>query len=101
MSTTLAIYNISILTCFRFTTRGIIAFVFSCITGVLGVCVVAWYGMSTPAKTHDNELAGQNGGDAQVHERVAQAAAAQAAAAQAAAAQTSTAETTGADVRSS
>lgn len=87
----LGIYSINILTCFRFTTRGIIAFVFSWVTGVLGVCVVAWYGMSTPAKTHDNEFAGQNGGDAQVHEGVAQAAAAQ----------TSTAETSGAEVRSS
>ncbi|KAG5914460.1 hypothetical protein E4U42_000478 [Claviceps africana] len=29
-----------------FTTRGIVALVFSCLTGILGVCVVAWYGMS-------------------------------------------------------
>lgn len=33
---------------YSFTTKGIIAFVFSCITGILGVCVVAWYGMSDP-----------------------------------------------------
>ncbi|KAM0321912.1 hypothetical protein ACHAQA_009809 [Verticillium albo-atrum] len=31
-----------------FTTRGIVAFVFSCIAGILGVCVVGWYGMSEP-----------------------------------------------------
>ncbi|KAK4070134.1 CAZyme family AA1 [Trichoderma aggressivum f. europaeum] len=31
-----------------FTPRGIVALVFSCITGVLGVVVVAWYGLSTP-----------------------------------------------------
>lgn len=35
----------------RFTTRGIVAFVFSCITGILGVLVVAWYGMSQPVKS--------------------------------------------------
>ncbi|EHK48959.1 uncharacterized protein TrAtP1_000467 [Trichoderma atroviride] len=31
-----------------FTPRGIVALVFSCITGILGVIVVAWYGLSTP-----------------------------------------------------
>lgn len=31
-----------------FTSRGIVAFVFSWITGILGVCVVAWYGLSQP-----------------------------------------------------
>ncbi|KAL7912833.1 Cupredoxin [Trichoderma velutinum] len=31
-----------------FTPRGIVALVFSCVTGVLGVIVVAWYGLSTP-----------------------------------------------------
>ncbi|KAH6610266.1 iron transport multicopper oxidase fet3 precursor [Trichoderma cornu-damae] len=31
-----------------FTPRGIVALVFSSITGVLGVVVVAWYGLSTP-----------------------------------------------------
>ncbi|OAQ73054.2 iron transport multicopper oxidase FET3 precursor [Pochonia chlamydosporia 170] len=31
-----------------FTTRGIVALVFSCITGILGICVVAWYGFSQP-----------------------------------------------------
>ncbi|KAL7963551.1 Cupredoxin [Trichoderma compactum] len=33
-----------------FTPRGIVALVFSCITGVLGVVVVAWYGLSTPVE---------------------------------------------------
>ncbi|KAH0442270.1 multicopper oxidase [Colletotrichum camelliae] len=33
-----------------FTARGIVALVFSCITGILGVLVVAWYGL---AKTND------------------------------------------------
>ncbi|KAG5940061.1 hypothetical protein E4U59_002717 [Claviceps monticola] len=33
-----------------FTTRGIVALVFSCITGLLGICVVAWYGMSQPTE---------------------------------------------------
>ncbi|KAK2589804.1 hypothetical protein QQS21_012520 [Conoideocrella luteorostrata] len=35
-----------------FTTRGIVALVFSCITGVLGVLVVAWYGMAQPIEDH-------------------------------------------------
>lgn len=30
----------------RFTARGIVALVFSCVTGILGVAVVAWYGMA-------------------------------------------------------
>lgn len=34
----------------RFTARGIVALVFSSITGILGVLVVAWYGL---AKTND------------------------------------------------
>ncbi|KHO01937.1 Cupredoxin [Metarhizium album ARSEF 1941] len=33
-----------------FTTRGIVALAFSCLTGILGVCVVAWYGFSQPAE---------------------------------------------------
>ncbi|KAF6805665.1 iron transport multicopper oxidase fet3 [Colletotrichum musicola] len=37
-----------------FTTRGIVAFVFSCVTGVLGVTVVCWYGMSTSSNTNDS-----------------------------------------------
>ncbi|KAH6695486.1 Cupredoxin [Plectosphaerella plurivora] len=32
-----------------FTPRGIVAFVFSCIAGILGVIVVAWYGLAKPA----------------------------------------------------
>ncbi|KAH7157021.1 Cupredoxin [Dactylonectria macrodidyma] len=31
-----------------FTPRGIVALVFSCIAGILGICVVGWYGMATP-----------------------------------------------------
>lgn len=38
-----------------FTTRGIVALVFSCVTGILGVCVVAWYGMSQPLKKEDEK----------------------------------------------
>ncbi len=30
----------------RFTTKGIVALVFSCISGILGVAVVAWYGFA-------------------------------------------------------
>lgn len=36
------------LTCSSFTPRGIVALVFSCICGILGVVVVAWYGLSVP-----------------------------------------------------
>lgn len=43
-----------------FTTRGIVAFVFSWITGILGVCVVAWYGMSQPKKQKQEEQASSN-----------------------------------------
>ncbi|KAF1739425.1 Iron transport multicopper oxidase FET3 [Beauveria bassiana] len=59
-----------------FTTRGIIAFVFSCITGILGVLVVAWYGMSAPAKTtRDHEpLVGHDHGASEVREAPAAAA---------------------------
>ena len=32
------------LTVSRFTARGIIALVFSCISGVLGLVIIAWYG---------------------------------------------------------
>ncbi|KAF5495342.1 Iron transport multicopper oxidase fetC [Colletotrichum siamense] len=34
-----------------FTTRGIVAFVFSCLTGLLGVLVVCWYGMAGSGST--------------------------------------------------
>lgn len=33
-----------------FTTRGIVALVFSCVAGILGVCVVAWYGLAKPVE---------------------------------------------------
>ncbi|PHH66840.1 hypothetical protein CDD81_5972 [Ophiocordyceps australis] len=32
-----------------FTPRGIVALVFSCIAGILGVAVIAWYGLAIPA----------------------------------------------------
>ena len=38
------------LICSSFTARGIVALVFSCICGILGVIVVAWYGMSVPTE---------------------------------------------------
>lgn len=33
-----------------FTARGIVALVFSCVAGILGTAVVAWYGMAQPAE---------------------------------------------------
>lgn len=30
----------------RFTARGIVALVFSCISGILGVAVIIWYGLA-------------------------------------------------------
>lgn len=33
-----------------FTPRGIVALVFSCVAGVLGVIIVGWYGMSAPVE---------------------------------------------------
>ncbi|KND94156.1 Iron transport multicopper oxidase FET3 [Tolypocladium ophioglossoides CBS 100239] len=33
-----------------FTARGIVALVFSCVAGILGVCVVAWYGLAKPVE---------------------------------------------------
>ncbi|KAG6087576.1 hypothetical protein E4U15_007641 [Claviceps sp. LM218 group G6] len=50
-----------------FTTRGIVALVFSCITGLLGICVVAWYGMSQPTEEAPKavaELIREAGGNA-------------------------------------
>ena len=35
----------------RFTTRGIVALVFSCVSGILGVAVIAWYGFAEPVLT--------------------------------------------------
>lgn len=32
--------------CVRFTARGIVAFVFSWVTGILGVLVIGWYGIN-------------------------------------------------------
>lgn len=39
----------------RFTPRGIVALVFSCICGILGVAVVGWYGMSAPVEENTPE----------------------------------------------
>lgn len=35
---------------YRFTTRGIVALVFSCLSGILGVSVIAWYGFAESAE---------------------------------------------------
>ena len=44
----------------RFTTRGKVALAFSCLSGILGVIVVAWYGLAPePAAAHPE------GGDGQ------------------------------------
>jgi hypothetical protein len=34
----------------RFTARGIVALVFSCVAGIVGILVVAWYGMADPGE---------------------------------------------------
>ncbi|GKT49915.1 iron transport multicopper oxidase FET3 [Colletotrichum spaethianum] len=44
-----------------FTARGIVALVFSCVTGILGVLVVAWYGL---AKTEDGPSGARYAGSA-------------------------------------
>ncbi|KAK1596029.1 multicopper oxidase [Colletotrichum navitas] len=46
-----------------FTARGIVALVFSCITGILGVLVVGWYGL---AKTEDGPSRAGHAGPASV-----------------------------------
>ncbi|KXH60119.1 multicopper oxidase [Colletotrichum nymphaeae SA-01] len=40
-----------------FTTKGIVAFVFSIISGVLGICVVCWYGMANHVSETNNPAA--------------------------------------------
>ncbi|KAK5997143.1 Iron transport multicopper oxidase fetC [Cladobotryum mycophilum] len=40
-----------------FTARGIVALVFSCISGILGIIVVAWYGLSAPLNPVPTEVA--------------------------------------------
>ncbi|KAK1535897.1 multicopper oxidase [Colletotrichum paranaense] len=40
-----------------FTTKGIVAFVFSTISGVLGICVVCWYGMANHVSETNNPAA--------------------------------------------
>jgi iron transport multicopper oxidase len=39
---------INLLTAISFTPRGIVAFVFSCLTGIVGMAFVAWYGLEDP-----------------------------------------------------
>ena len=46
---------------YRFTTRGIVALVFSCLSGILGVSVIAWYGF---AESPDGSPLGLTGDDA-------------------------------------
>lgn len=41
-----------------FTARGIVALVFSCVAGVLGVAVVAWYGMVADPNAGEDGAAG-------------------------------------------
>lgn len=36
----------------RFTTRGKVALAFSCLSGILGVIVVAWYGLAPDPSSH-------------------------------------------------
>lgn len=43
----------------RFTKPGIVAFVFSCVSGILGVATVAWYGF---AETEEDQQAQQGPG---------------------------------------
>ncbi len=40
-----------------FTARGIVAMVFSCISGILGIIAIALYGMATPPETLDKDVA--------------------------------------------
>ncbi|KAF6843969.1 multicopper oxidase [Colletotrichum musicola] len=56
-----------------FTARGIVALVFSCITGILGVLVVAWYGMAktnhdAPGTGHVTAVPDRSVGDYTVEE---------------------------------
>ena len=47
---------------YRFTTRGIVALVFSCVSGILGVAVVAWYGFAGGVgESTQGKAAGQEG----------------------------------------
>lgn len=41
----------------RFTARGIVALVFSIITGLLGLAVIAWYGFAEPSAYDDKAIA--------------------------------------------
>ena len=60
----------------RFTTRGIVALVFSCLAGILGVAVVAWYGFADPVNSQplgaggvqDAKKAGEQGPESSVED---------------------------------
>jgi iron transport multicopper oxidase len=45
----------------RFTARGIVALVFSCVSGILGVAVVAWYGFAEQERHGVGAGQGQDG----------------------------------------
>lgn len=42
---------LTIFSLYRFTPRGIVALVFSCLAGILGIAVVAWYGFAQPVES--------------------------------------------------
>ncbi len=51
----------------RFTTKGIVALVFSCVSGILGVAVVAWYGFAGGVEAGAGtgpEVVGKSAGEA-------------------------------------
>lgn len=49
----------------RFTPRGIIAFVLSCLSGVLGISAVAWYGLAELNKGEASDHAARRTGGAE------------------------------------
>lgn len=46
----------------RFTARGIVALIFSCVSGILGVAVVAWYGVAGQVGEEGRGEKGAGGG---------------------------------------
>ena len=42
-----------------FTARGIVALVFSCLSGILGVAVIAWYGVGEIGKKEEVKIEGR------------------------------------------
>ncbi len=49
----------------KFTARGIVAMVFSCLSGILGIIAIAFYGMSEPTKELDRDVLDEYGIDYQ------------------------------------